>query len=99
MAVKIVVLKGSCPSRSRAVLETVAASLKRLEKEGIHCLEINFADYGYWDSPETIMISPAPILENCQGCVGVLPEAYLGIMPEVEFDQVLSNCIKKVYCR
>lgn len=97
MAVKILVLRGACCARSNTVLNAVAASLKRLKRNDIKYLEVDFSSFSYWDSPSTILISPAPILDIHQGYVKVLPEAFIGKVADAELDQILVNCFDKVH--
>lgn len=87
---KIIILQTSCVNGNIRVKMMIEKCINKL---GLNAIVVD-GDYGNlrdWDSQQTVVISPTPLVIELKSKLLIVPTAYVGLMREEEF--------KREFCR
>lgn len=94
--IKILVLQCTCSVGNMWIMNLVNASLIRFNIAGARTFEGDYSDIEYWDSPNTIIFTSAPLMNKVKSHVEVVMDAYMGRMSQDKFDAIFDRSIKSI---
>jgi hypothetical protein len=78
------------------IMNLVNASLTKFNTVGARTFEGDYSDIEYWDSPNTIIFTPTPLMNKVRSRVEVVMDAYMGRMSQDKFDAIFDRSIKSI---